>query len=849
MIFISDLDRDILGISCLLPHRLFMSNSLMKYILVFSFFLPFSVLAEITLDGTLGRSGVLNGPDYQINATLGQQHGDHLFHSFKDFNLESHESATFSGTEGIQSIISRVTGGNPSHIDGILRSTIAGAELFFLNPYGIFFGPQAQLDLQGGFHASTADYLRLGKTGRFDARSPARSVLTTAPPTAFGFLEPPTAVEVQGSELAITPAADFSLVGGDLTLKNTQLTATSGHLNLVSVASRGEVTAQASQMDVRIPDTSSFTELGTITMITSHVETTGSPAGGISIRGGQFWMHNAMIHAHNLGDEIGEGIDVLATEGIHIQGDTLSTQSAEELFGIASNTFGQGRAGAIAITTPYLEMTRSAIDTSTRSEGMGGDITIQSQKIRLNAGAGILSNTYSTGKGGKINVKATEKVELIDHRVFPTTEAIENRTVIQTNTFGKGEGGHITIETGYLGLSSGYILSNTEDQGYSGTILVNTDFLDILNGGAIVAGIFTESTGYSGKITLNVTDTLKLSGFRRGVIQAGYLVIDNVQSVLGPITLGEGQGGLLEVTAKNLIVSDYAAVGAATLAAGHAGHMIITVDNLYLKDGGSLTNSSGTMVGKNLIFGAGNGGDIKVIAKKDIIISGRSLFNPSGITSNTFLSGHGGSINIQANRLILSDGGTIAVNSLGSGNAGNIHITANDISLINGGKITSAAAQAIGGHTTLSATDLFYLQTGQVTTSALVGGGNSGDITIEGPAFVVLNQSQIKAQADKGMGGNIRVIADHFLRTPDSILSASSRLGIDGTTLISSPSTILNSHLSSLSLIFMDASGLLPQPCDQIDFETYLRRSRFTVIPIDNWASPYDFYVSTYQPY
>jgi len=50
--------------------------------------------AEVTIDGSLGRSGALPGPNYLIGADLGQQHAGNLFHSFQDFNLNSLESAT-----------------------------------------------------------------------------------------------------------------------------------------------------------------------------------------------------------------------------------------------------------------------------------------------------------------------------------------------------------------------------------------------------------------------------------------------------------------------------------------------------------------------------------------------------------------------------------------------------------------------------------------------------------------------------------------------------------------------------------------------------------------------------------
>jgi filamentous hemagglutinin family protein len=161
----------------------------MKYYLLFLIFLiPISTYAQITTDGTLGQTLNLPGPDYQIGADLGQQHGGNLFHSFQDFNLQPFESATFSGPNQIQNVISRVTGGNPSNIDGTIRLTIPNADFYFLNPYGIMFGPNARLDVQGSFHASTADYLRLEDGGRFDARNPNDSLLTVAPIEAFGFL-------------------------------------------------------------------------------------------------------------------------------------------------------------------------------------------------------------------------------------------------------------------------------------------------------------------------------------------------------------------------------------------------------------------------------------------------------------------------------------------------------------------------------------------------------------------------------------------------------------------------------------------------------------------------------------
>lgn len=144
--------------------------------------------ADVTLDGTMGPAGALAGPDFQIGAELGHQVGSNLFHSFGVFNINSPESATFSGPNSIDNILGRVTGGTASMIDGLLRSTIPEANLFFLNPAGVVFGPNATLDVQGSFHVSTADYLKLADGTRFDALPSSNgALLTTARLRRLGF--------------------------------------------------------------------------------------------------------------------------------------------------------------------------------------------------------------------------------------------------------------------------------------------------------------------------------------------------------------------------------------------------------------------------------------------------------------------------------------------------------------------------------------------------------------------------------------------------------------------------------------------------------------------------------------
>ncbi|EDN72192.1 conserved hypothetical protein, secreted [Beggiatoa sp. SS] len=134
-----------------------------RFHLISLLIISLSSQAEVNLDGTLGQSGALPGPDYLIGADLGQRHGRNLFHSFQNFNLQHLESATFSGPNQIENVISRVTGGNPSHIDGLIRSTIPNPDMYFLNLYGIMFGENAKSHVPRTLPAITSHSFALGR--------------------------------------------------------------------------------------------------------------------------------------------------------------------------------------------------------------------------------------------------------------------------------------------------------------------------------------------------------------------------------------------------------------------------------------------------------------------------------------------------------------------------------------------------------------------------------------------------------------------------------------------------------------------------------------------------------------
>ena len=197
---------------------------------------------HITIDGSLSPAQTLVGPNYSIGANLGRQVGGNLFQSFGIFGLSQGESATFSGPSTVANVIGRVTGGSTSSINGAINSTIAGANVYLINPAGIVFGPNATINVSGSFRAASADYLRMSDGSRFQATNPNGSTLTAAPPAAFGFLTAtPGAITVNGATLTTPTGQTLGLVGGAINLAGATLNAPQGTIHLTAAASVGEV--------------------------------------------------------------------------------------------------------------------------------------------------------------------------------------------------------------------------------------------------------------------------------------------------------------------------------------------------------------------------------------------------------------------------------------------------------------------------------------------------------------------------------------------------------------------------------------------------------------------------------
>jgi filamentous hemagglutinin family protein len=226
------------------------------------------VFAQITPDRTLGNESSVVKPNRDIKGIPsnridgGARRGGNLFHSFQEFNVEEGRGAYFTNPSGVENILSRVTGSNPSEILGRLGVIGGNANLFLINPNGIIFGANASLDVNGSFLATTADGIKLGETGQFSATEPQKSNLLRIDPSALFFnavAAQPIVNQSQADSLSGQTNSDgtavglqvpngetLALVGGDVFLRNGNLTAAEGRIELGSVAGAGEVSLSES---------------------------------------------------------------------------------------------------------------------------------------------------------------------------------------------------------------------------------------------------------------------------------------------------------------------------------------------------------------------------------------------------------------------------------------------------------------------------------------------------------------------------------------------------------------------------------------------------------------------------
>ena len=185
-------------------------------------------------DGTNTSIDSPDGQHFDITGGTLSNDGTNLFQSFERFGLSAGQSATFFSNPSIQNILGRVTGGDPSIINGLLQVTGGRSNLFFMNPAGIVFGADARLNVPASFTATTATGIGFGNGNWFDATASGNWGNLVGNPIEFRFdrLQPGRLVNL--GDLEVPAGETIDLFGGVVVNAGT-LTAPEGNANVVAV--------------------------------------------------------------------------------------------------------------------------------------------------------------------------------------------------------------------------------------------------------------------------------------------------------------------------------------------------------------------------------------------------------------------------------------------------------------------------------------------------------------------------------------------------------------------------------------------------------------------------------------
>jgi len=266
--------------------------------LIFLTLISSATHAEVISDGSVGSGALDVSPvdgNYAITADMGIQSGATLFHSFETFNIESAHTATFSGSNSVNNIITRVTGDSASTINGTIASTIPGADLWMINPKGFVFGEGAALDIKGSFHAGTADYIQLRDGIEYSADLNLTTLVTSSEPQAFGFINDNTIsntpLTINRARLSVPEGETISLVGSNIQLNASVLSAPGGLVSVVSISEAGEVYYsdqgyEAFSIDAEHEIVNPINFTGELTLSNTALKVDGDVEGNIQIQGG-----------------------------------------------------------------------------------------------------------------------------------------------------------------------------------------------------------------------------------------------------------------------------------------------------------------------------------------------------------------------------------------------------------------------------------------------------------------------------------------------------------------------------------------------------------------------------------
>ncbi len=771
-------------------------------------------VAQLTPDTSLGAENSVVNPNVVDGVDLitgGSTRGSNLFHSFQDFNVDAGRGAYFSNPAGIANILTRVTGGNRSNIQGVL-GVLGNANLLLINPKGISFGPNASLDLRGGsFFSTTADSV-LFDNFEFSASNPQPvPQLTINIPIGLRFRDNPDSItnNVNTFGFGVQSGKTLALVGGNVSLDGGIVYAPGARVELGGLSQAGTVGLNPDG-SLSFPSGVARSDVSFTNGAFAYVTAGGGGniainARNLDLLGGSGLFAGIQAGSNTPGAQAGD-IVIDATDKVTIRGETnafsriinsvdgssgittrgnagnvlINTASLEGSGGffVGSFTNGQGNAGKVAITAKNQISLTGESNSSVFNfvlelgEGKGGDISVNADSLLLTNGAQIIATTYGKGDAGFVEVNVTKDA---------TFDGVGSNR----------EPSGVGSEVGERG------------QGNAGGIELSANNLFLKNGARISASTFGQ--GNAGAVKITAGDILSVDGI--GSNNLSTQIATRVEGVV-PESIGNRKGGDISINAGSLFLTNGGQINSSTSSKGNVGFINLNVTKDAIFDG-SASNGNPSGIFNNIESGGnGRGGDVTIKAGNLSITKGAQIQTLVREGSNNTPPGQGnaGKVTINVDGALKLDGISDTFTSNGidqsypsliataldfgaTGSAGEIEVSAGDLSITNGAQLySSTSGNGNAGNVTLNIRKNaifdglnFYLSNGvpissnsgvqsNVESGAI---GNGGDVTIKAGNLSITKGAQIQTlvregsnstSAGQGNAGKVTINVDGALK-------------------------------------------------------------------------------------
>ncbi|BAU11075.1 filamentous hemagglutinin family outer membrane protein [Leptolyngbya sp. NIES-3755] len=302
------------------------------------------------------------------------------------------------------------------------------------------------------------------------------------------------------------------------------------------------------------------------------------------------------------------------------------------------------------------------------------------------------------------------------------------------------QGGNLTAEQGQIeigAIANSTVSLTSTTSGWNFTYPTNATFQDVV----FAQGSSADASGNSGG---------------RVRVQARNVKILDGSSLLA-LTLGDGTGGLVQVTASEsvtlrgeFVFNDFPLLPSSLLtevnlgATGQGGDIAVKTGRFFATEGAKISSSTA---------GEGNGGQISIGANTIELQGDSPNFGSTTISAASTggkTGGNGGLVKLTADTIRFVDSGAIISNTNGGGNAGSVEITARTLDFVSGSEFgasgifveTFPGSTGRGGNVSIVA-EQFQLTDGALLVSSTLGSGDAGALNLKVNRLSISEGAQI----------------------------------------------------------------------------------------------------------